>query len=585
MRTLKRISSFVLAFVMVLSLCAGFGTTETVKAEESRLIDEVDVEVNPAVVEAYKAKGQLTQEMLDELFIINEENAPYVIDPYSRRVYYMDDPSWEDAYEYKMNVGENFSEGWAYKVQCVLEPKYDSGYGGFSATTTNATEGYVMSPPAASRSTGYYGITVTYYLDEEVSSITMDVDWTKIPELAEGEVPPSGVTDSDAITLSGNGVETNPDLKIVAVAIKAKEEHIDKYITREEYQEAQEYSKGWLQADQYYIQKGYTVNDEDEYAIWTGVTLQYGYRLAVVDGEYAGGFESNVEIVNNFIQDFNGIIVFLRLGTLEEIEFEKDVIAKDPTHTHSFEYIITEAATEDAEGVMIGTCSCGKKDEVVVPVTGTSGDVTVESESTNAYTGKLANQEEIENIVPLTKEEQLSIVNGEDLVISLVVKDIKDTVSAADKTEIEKKLTGKQLGTYLDVKLLKQIGDAAAKEVTNTKGKVKISIVVPEELRAAKRTFTILRLHNGVVDEIKPVFDEATNTLTFETDRFSTYALAYEDAEVATTPDNDGSEDAKKEETVTAPKTGDTTSVMPYIVILGLGCAVVALANKKSEVL
>lgn len=582
MKLMKKISSLFLAFVMVVSLCAGFGTVETVKAEESRLIDEVDVKVNPAVVDAYKAKGQLTQEMLDELFIINEENAPYVIKPYSTGVYYMNDHSWEDAYEYRMNVEENFSEGWAYKVQCVLEPKDDSGYDGFSATTTNATEGYVMSPSAASRSTGYNGITVTYYLDEEVSSITMDVDWTEIPELAEGEVPPSGVTDSDAITLSGNGVETNPDLKIVAVAIKAKEEHIGKYITREDYQEAQEDSKGWLSADQYYIPKGYTVNDEDEYAIWTGVTLQYGYRLAIVDGEYAGSFESNVEIVNNFIEEFNRIIVFLRLGTLDEIEFEKDLAQNNPGHTHSFEYIITEAATATEEGVMIGTCSCGKKDEVVVPVTGTSGDVTVESESTNAYTGKLANQEEIENIVPLTKEEQLSIVNGDDLVISLVVKDIKDTVSAAHKTEIEKKLTGKQLGTYLDVKLLKQIGSAQATEVTNTKGVVKIAFVVPEELRSAKRTFTILRLHNGVVDEITPTFDATTNTLTFETDRFSTYALVYKDAE--TTPNN-GQAGGNQKEEVTVPKTGDVTSIVPYIMICGLGCAMVVRSNKKRDVL
>lgn len=585
MKTLKRISSFVLAFVMALSLCAGFGTAETVKAEESRLIDEVDVKVNPAVVDAYKAKGQLTQEMLDELFIINEENAPYVINPYSTGVFYTDDVSWEGAYEYRLYVEDEFSEGFAYKVQCLLEPKYDSGYDGFSATTTNATEGYVMSPPAASRSTGYYGITVTYYLGEEVSSITMDVDWTQIPKITLGEVPPSAEMDSKAIKLSGDGVETNPEPKIAAVAIKATKAHIeDGYIEEDAYREAQDLYNGWLPSE-IYIETGYKINNTDEYAIWTYAPIKHGYRFDEKGGEYVGVFESNVEVVSNFIMETNVMVVFLRLGTLDEIELEKDLAKNDPDHTHSFEYIITEEATKEEEGVMIGTCSCGKKDEVVVPVTGTSGDVTVESESTNAYTGKLANQEEIENIVPLTKEEQLNIVNGKDLVISLVVKDIKETVSAADKTEIEKKLTGKQLGTYLDVKLLKQIGSAQATEVTNTKGMVKIAFVVPEALRnaAGNRTYTILRLHDGVVDPIVPVFDKETNTLTFETDRFSTYALAYEDAD--TTQNGGDDNNNQKEETNSVPKTGDTTSVMPYIVILGLGCVIVALAGKKREVL
>lgn len=583
MKTLKRISSFVLAFVMALSLCAGFGIAETVKAEESRLIDEVDVKVNPAVVDAYKAKGQLTQEMLDELFIINEENAPYVINPYSTGVFYTDDVSWEGAYEYRLYVEDKFVEGWAYKVQCVLEPKYDSGYDGFSATTTNATEGYVMSPPAASRSTGYYGITVTYYLGEEVSSITLDVDWTQLPKITLGEVPPSPEMDSKAIKLSGDGVETNPEPKIAAVAIKATEAHIeDGYIEEGDYREAQDLYNGWLPSE-IYIETGYKINNTDEYAIWTYAPIKHGYRFDEKGGEYVGVFESNVEVVSNFIMETNVMVVFLKLGTLAEIESEKELA--ESGHTHSFEYIITEEATATEEGVMIGTCSCGKKDEVVVPVTGTSGEVTVESEDTNSYTGKLANQEEIENIVPLTKEEQLSIVNGDDLVISLVVKDIKDTVSATDKTEIEKKLTGKQLGTYLDVKLLKQIGSAQATEVTNTKGMVKIAFVVPEALRnaAGNRTYTILRLHDGVVDPIVPVFDKETNTLTFETDRFSTYALAYEDAD--TTQNGGDDNNNQKEETNSVPKTGDTTSVMPYIVILGLGCAIVALAGKKREVL
>ena len=52
------------------------------------------------------------------------------------------------------------------------------------------------------------------------------------------------------------------------------------------------------------------------------------------------------------------------------------------------------------------------------------------------------------------------------------------------------------------------------------------------------RTYEVLRVHEGVVSVIPVTFDADAKTLTFETDRFSAYAIAYKDT-AATTPDDE----------------------------------------------
>ena len=43
------------------------------------------------------------------------------------------------------------------------------------------------------------------------------------------------------------------------------------------------------------------------------------------------------------------------------------------------------------------------------------------------------------------------------------------------------------------------------------------------------RTYFIARSHNGKVDILETNYDEKTNKLTFETDKFSDYAIIYKD--------------------------------------------------------
>ena len=60
--------------------------------------------------------------------------------------------------------------------------------------------------------------------------------------------------------------------------------------------------------------------------------------------------------------------------------------------------------------------------------------------------------------------------------------------------------------------------------------KISFTVMIPEDLEEEGRTFYVIRVHNGKTDKLD-VTKNADGTYSFETDRFSTYALAYEDVD------------------------------------------------------
>lgn len=136
----------------------------------------------------------------------------------------------------------------------------------------------------------------------------------------------------------------------------------------------------------------------------------------------------------------------------------------------------------------------------------------------------------------LTVEEQARMDSGEPVAVYLEVKDIKETVSKEEKTKIEDVLGEDTIGLFLDIKLIKQIGDDKPQEVSKTNEKIKISIKIPEELlvteEGKQRIYKIVTIHEGEVTILEGTFDKETGLFTFETDKFSTYVLVYSDIDL-----------------------------------------------------
>ncbi len=270
-------------------------------------------------------------------------------------------------------------------------------------------------------------------------------------------------------------------------------------------------------------------------------------------------------------------------------------------------YVIAPAKAEDAPGEDI-TIGSGKV------------KVDVQSEGTVPPATLLTDKAELlamlVNSGDITADELVQIANGASVDIVLTVKEAN--VSAEIKTAMAQAAKGCTIGQYLDISLLKYMtvngSQQAAVALPTTKDALTISVAVPDALintnSAVNRTYCIVRNHKGTIDVLDAAFDAAGKTLTFKTDRFSDYAIAYKDTAVPSSGSNPGSNNSsngsetKKNEvaaptpaptpastskpsTITAmPQTGDTSNPTLYVVLLVaslLGLAVVFVCKKRND--
>ena len=135
----------------------------------------------------------------------------------------------------------------------------------------------------------------------------------------------------------------------------------------------------------------------------------------------------------------------------------------------------------------------------------------------------------------LTNAERQQMRNGASIRVVFDVKVAETTVNSTDRTLVESALNESSLsdftlGHYPDISLYKLI-DRTRIDINETPKKITVTIDVPEDLRntGSARTFAVIRVHNGQT-EILNDLDDNDDTITIETDRFSTYAVVYKDS-------------------------------------------------------
>lgn len=130
----------------------------------------------------------------------------------------------------------------------------------------------------------------------------------------------------------------------------------------------------------------------------------------------------------------------------------------------------------------------------------------------------------------LNDAEKELLKNGADIKISLIINDADNSVSEADRAEVTKALNGYMPGQYLDISLISRTGTENRK-ITSTAEKLSITLTIPDKLKPnseTDRTFAVIRVHDGKAEVLNDM-DNDDNTITIETDCFSTYALCYKD--------------------------------------------------------
>ena len=232
--------------------------------------------------------------------------------------------------------------------------------------------------------------------------------------------------------------------------------------------------------------------------------------------------------------------------------------AKGNNHTGSFEY---SYAILPKENDKIGTGSFTVK---------TTGDVEI---SRDEIIDLLIENKEI------TANELSEVAEGKKIEIVLEVKE------AQTNELIETNTKGYKVGKYLDITLYKSVNgtNESIHELTKV---LKVTIKVPEELinkdSKTKREYYIARSHNGKVDILETIYDEKTNSLTFETDKFSDYAIIYKDKkELKTTVTTSINKSNTKQ--TTKAKTGDNANIIGLMMLLVSSMFVMVFVRKKEN--
>ena len=232
--------------------------------------------------------------------------------------------------------------------------------------------------------------------------------------------------------------------------------------------------------------------------------------------------------------------------------------AKGNNHTGSFEY---SYAILPKENDKIGTGSFTVK---------TTGDV------------EISRDEVIDLLIEnkkITANELSEVAEGKKIEIVLEVKE------AQANELIETNTKGYKVGKYLDITLYKSV-NGTNESIHELSKVMKVTIKVPEELinkdSKTKREYYIVRSHNGKVDILETIYDEKTNSLTFETDKFSDYAIIYKDKkELKTTVTTSINKSNTKQ--TTKAKTGDNANIIGLMMLLVSSMFVMVFVRKKEN--
>lgn len=209
-----------------------------------------------------------------------------------------------------------------------------------------------------------------------------------------------------------------------------------------------------------------------------------------------------------------------------------------------------------------------------------------------------------------------SISNGENVVdsgnIRLEVKDLSENEVAVLEDDIKENVGNDVVSAYLDMNLFSVVNkgnktDVWENQLTELTDNLTVTLNLADDLKGKDGSFYIIREHleadgSKSFAKIPVIYDKENGTISFDTDKFSTYALVYSADDNSrndsdnidnngndATGKNDNNSDEKATDTklsnAKAPKTGDTTQVMALVIIMitGIIVTVSAFKNRTNE--
>lgn len=232
---------------------------------------------------------------------------------------------------------------------------------------------------------------------------------------------------------------------------------------------------------------------------------------------------------------------------------------------------------QDQEGVYVKYlwfCNINVAEGINVYATlpGTTIDVIQDEES-------LVVAENPEEALTSSLENNGIVLNPADKVeITIKVAELAEEENSEMVAAVNEKVEGASLVGLYDITLPVTINGEAAGELSELAKPITLKLAIPEGLpevaEGLERVYYVVRNHNGEVEVLNTTVNE-DNTISFETDAFSTYALAYVDQEPAA---EEPVVDGEKDET---PKTGIIANVEIAVAVVLVATVALVVVNKN----
>ncbi len=198
-------------------------------------------------------------------------------------------------------------------------------------------------------------------------------------------------------------------------------------------------------------------------------------------------------------------------------------------------------------------------------------ETTIKPEINSNGTASVENSQNLGNILKESLKnfpELVEMADSSDVTISLDAK--KTEVSDEVKNEFASVNKNMNVSDFFDISILVKSSEKTG-YITELTEPIKLSVAIPENLPTVKkgyvRKYYVLRKHDNKIETLNTTVSKDGKNISFETDKFSTYAVAYAD-----------------EASVNNPKTYD--GIINYFILGGASLLIVAgigiyLSKKK----
>ncbi len=167
-------------------------------------------------------------------------------------------------------------------------------------------------------------------------------------------------------------------------------------------------------------------------------------------------------------------------------------------------------------------------------------EVTVETEvkGKDVTVSKEANKVLKESLEATDDETLKALLETHDATVTLEEKAIEKPTEDLVK-KFESTVKGSTVTDYFDLSIVVKVDGEDDHNLTNLNKAITLTVKLPELPAVEKgytRTYYILREHDGVVEKLDATLSKDGKSISFASDKFSTYAIAYVDEEAVTTP-------------------------------------------------